>query len=402
MTVYQAGGVYTFIADYYNEPGLSGVLADPTGPVQVTITYGTTGYVVAGPFPYGGGSTPSPGAVYRTAAGVYAYQWAIPSSAAAGVYVANWQFTDGPENTLYFGEENITVAAGVFSGAPAGETGYWTGSLAYPAAGVSIPFGSVDANGIAWLLKGVDGWDGVPTVGQVLQRAGDHGGYAAQQYYGPRPLTLRVRAAAPTQALRDTARALMQQAVAVSDLVVFTYNEPVPKTAMVRRSGKLAEKAVTLTDVDFTVGLIAPDMRKYSMPLRSAVVNQGPPPAGIAPPLTPPFTLPAGAPPMSVSVANGGNFETRPTVVIQGPVTAPQVLNQVTGQTVSYTGLVLGPTDQLTVDFLNRRAALNGAYRPADITSSWWVMPPGTTGVQLLGTATAGASMTVLWRDAWI
>lgn len=402
MTVYQAGTPYTFIGNYFNEPGPSGVLVDPTGPVQVTITYGTTGSVVAGPYLYGGGSTPSPGAVYRTGVGVYAYQWTIPNSAASGVYVATWQFTDGPEQTTYFGEENITVAAAGVSIPTPSETGYWTGSLNYAAAGVNIPFGSVDSNGIAWLLNGVDGWDGVPTVGQVLQRAGDHGGYAAPQYYGPRPLTLRVRAAAPTQALRDTARALMQQAAPISDLATFTYNEPVPKTAMVRRSGKLGEKCLTLTDVDFTIGLIAPDPRKYGQQVFTLAASVNSQALGLAPPFTPPILLPAQPPPGSVTINNHGNFETRPQVTITGPISAPALYNQTTSQTISFSALTMSATDILVVDLLNRTAYLNGSFRPADPWSSWWVAAPGSSQVVLQGSTSTGAQMTATYQDAWM
>ncbi len=402
MTVYQAGGTYTFIGDYYNEPGAAGVLIDPTGAVQVTITYGSTGSVVAGPYLYGGGSSPSPGAVYRTGVGVYAYQWTIPNSAASGVYVATWQFTDGPEQTTYFGYEDITVVAAGTSIASPSETGYWGGSLSYPAAGVSIPFGSVDANGIAWMLQGVDGWDGVPTVGQVLQHGGDHGGYPTPQYYGPRPLTLRVRAAAPTQALRDTARALMQQAVAVSDLVSFVYNEPVAKTAQVRRSGKLTEKCLTLNDVDFTIGLIAPDPRKYGQQVYTLTASVNSQALGLAPPLRPPILLPAQPPPGSVTIINHGNFETRPQVTITGPISAPALYNQTTSQTISFSALTLGATDVLVVDLLNRTAYLNGSFRPADPWSSWWVAAPGNSQVVLQGSTSTGAQMTVTYQDAWM
>lgn len=59
----------------------------------------------------------------------------------------------------------------------------------------------MDGDGVAWLLLKVDGMDSAPTVGQVLQRAGDHGGHPAPQFYGPRVITLTVQASEPTQAL---------------------------------------------------------------------------------------------------------------------------------------------------------------------------------------------------------
>lgn len=400
MTVYQAGSLYTFTVDYLNEPG--GTLVDPTGSVQITITYGTTSTVVAGPFSYAGASSPSPTAVYRAGVGVYAYQWQIPVSAAAGVYVANWVITDGPHGTQYFGEETITVAANGFAPTVSGDIGFWTGSLAYAAAGVTIPLGSTDSNGITWLLAKVDGMDGAPVVGQIMQRAGDHGGYPTPQYYGPRIVTLTVQASAPTQALRDTARALMQQACPVSDLATLVYNESTPKTMQVRRSGRLIEAYPTLLDVIFTIGLVAPDPRKYGTTTYALTASANGQLLGITPPLTPPILPPAQPPPGSITLTNHGNFETRPLIVINGPISSPALYNQTTGQTISFSMLTLGANDQLTVDLLNRTAYLNGSFRPADLTSSWWVLSPGTSQVVLQGSAATGSQMTVTYQDAWM
>lgn len=402
MTVYQAGSPYTFTADYYNEPSAAGVLVDPSGPVQVTITYGTTGTTVAGPFTYNGASAPSSNAVYRVSPGVYAYQWTIPQSAAAGVYVANWLFTDGPEATQYFGEENITVSALGVTPSPSSDVGFWTGSLAYASAGVTIPLGSTDSNGITWLLLKADGLDGVPTVGQVIQRAGDHGGYPAPQFYGPRPITLTVQASAPTQALRDTARALMQQAVPVSDLATLVFNEAIPKTMQVRRSGRLIEAYPTLLDVIFTVGLVAPDPRKYGTQTYAPSAGANGQLLGITPPLTPPILPPAQPPPGSITLTNHGNFETRPLITITGPISSPALYNQTTGQTISFSTLTLGAADQLTVDLNARTAYLNNSFRPADLTSSWWVLSPGTNQIVLQGSAATGSQMTVTYQDAWM
>lgn len=287
--------------------------------------------------------------------------------------------------------------------APA-ETGYWTGGILYsPSWGslIDLELGAQDANGTNWVIISVQGMDGPPTSGGVVQRAGDHGAYAPPAYYAGRPITLTVQATAASQALRDVARAQMAVAVPVSDLATLRIDEPIPKQMAVRRSGALTETYPTLVDVVFTVGLIAPDMRKYSTLLQTVTVAQGSPAAGLAPPLTPPLLLPAGAPPMSASITNNGSFETRPTVTISGPISAPAVVNQTTGQQVSFSSLVLASTDSLIVDFLNQRATLNGAFRTADLSSSWWVLQPGSATVQATGTAGAGAQMTVAWRDAW-
>lgn len=288
--------------------------------------------------------------------------------------------------------------------APA-ETGYWTGGILYtPPWGslIDLELGAQDANGTNWVIISVQGMDGAPTSGGIVQRAGDHGAYAPPAYYAGRPITLTVQATATSQALRDVARAALAAAVPVSDLATLRIDEPAPKQLLVRRSGPLTETYPTLVDVVFTIGLIAPDPRKYSTLLQSITVAQGSPAAGLAPPLTPPLTLPAGAPPMSASITNNGSFETRPTITISGPISGPAVVNQTTGQVVSFTALVLASTDVLVVDLLNQKATLNGAFRTADLASSWWVLQPGSATVQVTGTAGAGAQMTVAWRDAWI
>lgn len=287
------------------------------------------------------------------------------------------------------------------------DLGYFTAGVTWtPALGAGpatdLELGAQDANGTWWLLKSWDGMDGVTTVGQTVQKAGDHGTFATPQFYGPRLLTLTVQATAPTQALRDVARAYVHQAFPVSDLATLRWDEPVPVQMAVRRSGKIAETYMTLADVVFSIPLVAPDPRKYSTTLHTATANQAAAAAGLAPPLTPPFTLPAGAPPMAVSCTNNGSFETRPLVTITGPITAPAVVNQTTGATVSFSGLTLTATDVLAVDFNGPQALLNGVSRNADVSSSWWVMPPGTTGIAVTGTTALGSTVTVAWRDAWI
>jgi len=290
------------------------------------------------------------------------------------------------------------------------DLGYFTAGISYtPAMGAGpatdLEFGVTDANGTWWLLKTWTGLDGAETAGQVVQRAGDHGAWPTPQFYAARAVTLTVQATARTQALRDVARAFLHQAIPVgsdSSLATLRWDEPTPVQLGVRRSGRIAETYMTLTDVVFSVPLIAPDPRKYGTVLRTASSTQAPTAAGLAPPLTPPLTLPAGAPPMLVSCTNLGSFETRPLVTITGPITTPSVVNVTTGQAITFTGMVLASTDVLTVDLLAKQAALNGVYRPADPSSSWWVLPPGTTTVQVTGTASTGAQMTVAWRDAWI
>jgi Phage tail protein len=386
----------------------TGLPADPAS-VELDITYGLpVGFApdVAGPYYYTGASGPVAGEVYRTGVGQYAFSYQVPWDAYGGVYVASWTCSYG--GSMWEGTEDFAVTGGTLpSSPPSGDTGYWTGSLSY--GGNTVSFGQVDDNGICWLWNGIDGWDGPDVSGGIIQRSGDHGGWASPQFYAPRTLTLRVTAIAPSQALRDLARALLSQVVPVSDLAVLNYDEPVPLQAQVRRSGKITEKPLTLTDVQFTVGLVAPDPRKYSQQVHSVTTAAAPTGlTGLVFPVVFPVTFPAMLPAGIVSVANAGNFETRPLITITGPVTSPSLTSLTTGQTVSWTGLVLNAGSALTVDFLNRVAYdQNGSYWPADLASSWWVMggqvPGGAvTEIQLGGAAGLGAQFIVQWQDSWV
>lgn len=412
-----AGQVITLYLKFYDEP--SGTLADPSS-VQLDITYGQqVGFTtdVAGPYTYSGASAPTGGAVWRTGVGQYACMWQIPTTAQTGVYVANWTCSYG--GTPFLGVENFSVSGTYTPPVTPGDTGYWTGGLIYSTAGLDIEFGTVDSNGIAWLWQKLEGWDGPDVQGAgVIARSGDHGAWASPQYFAARTMTLTVTASAATQKLRDTARALLQQAVPVSDLAMLRYDEPVPKYAWVRRSGKVTEAYPTLTDVTFTIGLVAPDPRKYAMAQRSITI--GLIPAGVGGSMVEPFAVPfslAPAPPPGTAVAtNGGNFSSPPAAVVSGPVAGPSLSNLTTGQTVSWPSLTLNTGDVMVVDFLNRQAFVNpttastitgvpsvgGTYWPADAGSSWWQIDAGDNELAYGGTAGTGSTAQFFWQDAYI
>ena len=125
--------------------------------------------------------------------------------------------------------------------------------------------------------------------GGVIPKSGDHGAWASPQYYAARTLTLTATASAQSQALRDVARAQLQQAVPVSDLATLRYDEPIPKVAYVRRSGQVTEAYPTACDVTFTIGLVAPDMRKYAATGKTVTIT--PMPSGGGGGMVVPFTV---------------------------------------------------------------------------------------------------------------
>ncbi len=412
MTTYTAGQTANLQLQFYNDD--TGVLTDPDG-VQADITYGTSTSTPGdsshdvpsgGPFVYSGASASTPGQVWRVTTGVYQLDWPIPTAIDSGVYVANWAITFSGD--LIPAQENFTVtgAYGLGSTAPAPQdAGLWQDSIVGPD-GATIRFGAVDATRVAWMRETITGTGGPDTSGSVVQRANDHGGYATPQFYAPRMITVTCRATAPTQALRDQARATLQRAVAVGgadgQMSTLFYDEPVPKQQSVRRSGQIQESYPNLAVVEFNILLVAPDPRRYATILQSATMQAPVTVNGVTPPLTPPITMPANGLAAVIAAVNNGNFETRPTAVIDGPVQNPSIILADTGQIVSFTGLTLNMGQQLIVDFDQRRATRLGALVAADIASSWWVLRPGASTVRLGGIVSSGAALTLQWRDAYI
>jgi hypothetical protein len=415
-TAAQPGENYYLAYEFYDYE--SGVLTDPASLV-LDITYGQEAPLVpdvAGPFTYSGVVAATPGTIWRTGVGQYAFWWQIPPTGVlSGVYVATWTATHGETGDTFTAFENFPLTGGATQLYPSGDTGYWTGSLSYQPwwapSPFTITFGAVDENGIAWTLEKVKGWDGAPSVGSVIQRSADHGGWPAAQFLGPRIVTLTLMASAPSQPLRDTARAVLNQAVAIgttpSDLTTFTYGEPVPKQAQCRLNGSasIGETYPTLCDVVFTIPLVCPDPRKYST---SQQTVQAILPAPIINPLALPFATPVyfpGAIPAqdsAVSVLNAGTFETRPQITVTGPIVSPAVVNGTYGQSISFSGLTMAATDVLTIDLDTRQSFLNAAFYPADPFSQWFVAQPGANQIYLGGVTTGGASLTCSWQSAWI
>jgi hypothetical protein len=133
-------------------------------------------------------------------------------------------------------------------------------------------------------------------------------------------------------------------------------------------------------------------------------------------PFTVPFALHSAPPPGTAIAVNGGSFISPPVIILTGPGSAPTVTNLTTGQTVSWSSLTLNTGDVFVVDFLNHQGLVNpttvstnpgfpgvgGTYWPADLTSSWWQLAPGSNTLQYGGNVGTGSTATAYWRDCYI
>ena len=325
-----AGQLVELLMDFWQ----GGSLADPAD-VQLDVTFGSglgTGTDAAGPFYYSDASSDTPGQVWRISTGQYAFTWQVPASAQIGAYVANWTCTyDGAE---FLGADNIWIQGmSPASRAVRGSRLLDRRPDLRRRAGHRVRGDRPQRDDVA--VAEDQGWDGAPVQGAgVIPRSGDHGAWASPQFYAARTLTLTCTASAQSQALRDVARAQLQQAVPISDLAVLRYDEPIPKVAYVRRSGAVTEAYPTLADVTFTVGLVAPDMRKYAATGKTVTISPVPSGGGggMVVPFAVPFALDAAVPPGSTIAVNAGNFGSPPVAVINGPVTGPSLANLTCGR----------------------------------------------------------------------
>jgi hypothetical protein len=262
-----------------------------------------------------------------------------------------------------------------------------------------------DTNGIAWIIEKLEGWDGPDVVGQVIQKAADHGAYPAAQFFGPRMMTLTLRASAPDQATRDLARSILGQVIPVNDLCAFNYNEPIPKVAYVRRSGKITEQYDNLCEVVFSILLVAPDPRKYSQTIYASGSASSSAASPITIPVTVPFTLNNGVVPGSIQFMDPGNFPSFPEMTIWGPLKGPAITLVQTGQTVTWWNqlVTLQTGDRMVIDFDAKQSFLNGVYVPADVSSSWFTINPGFNTVIVSSIAgAAGGQLVAAYQAAWI
>jgi hypothetical protein len=121
-----------------------------------------------------------------------------------------------------------------------------------------------------------------------------------------------------------------------------------------------------------------------------------------------PFSFGGASSGGTVSVTNGGEADSYPTIRVYGPITGASLRNATTGKRLVFTALVLGAGDYIEIDMRRERVLLNGdvaiSYsRYVDPTlSEFWPLVPGANVVSLSGSGfSATTKARVVWRDAY-
>lgn len=264
-----------------------------------------------------------------------------------------------------------------------------------------ITFGVVDEFGVEWILEDLRGWtDAASTTGSVEQRAGDHGGWIGQAFYGSRLLEIEGTLIAPDSGEAAYAVQRLMAAIPLASLEPLTvHSEVLPSMrVMVRQEGDPLTEQID-HHAEFSLSLLAPDPRRYA--LESTASSTGLPvtTGGLALPISPPFAIPATVTGGVLVVTNGGNMDTPPVLTVTGPCPPFSITHAATGRTIRYHDEVLaGQT--VTIDARARTATIDGAVRY--VTGAWFDYAPGVNGLAFNAvTYNAGAVLTSTHHDAW-
>jgi hypothetical protein len=278
-----------------------------------------------------------------------------------------------------------------------------------PGSGVVIPLNAVDGSYVDWRMQTLDGWDSADSEENAENKQGADGAFDANNYYGFRLVTVGGMFTAPTYEEREAAEYRLRRAVPIRGrLVQLRIDETTPKYVAGRRSGRVKITPLTAVQSKWELTLLCPDPLKYGLVAVAANLAVAPPATGLAPPWTPPITLPARDAGSEVAtVTNLGDYDTQPLVRIAGPGAGFQLANLTTGLTLLY-DIELGPTDFLLIDCHAGVALFNGTAprspAPGSAVTSRWVIQPGDNTLQLRGVVTnplIAATAFVQFNPAW-
>ncbi|MGH8964922.1 MAG: phage distal tail protein [Actinomycetes bacterium] len=264
-----------------------------------------------------------------------------------------------------------------------------------------LSMGLVDPSGTKVYLVELTGWDdGVPTTGESEQRVSDHGAWVAPAYLEPRVIgiTLHLVGGSFRQVSESLARVVA--AVPVSHLDTLTVDDHgVIRQAQVRQEGepvpvrKGAAAKVSLS-------LVAPDPRKYAPNLVTLETGLPSTAGGLRVPFRVPARIQATTTAGILSAVNDGTFETRPTLIVYGPVDPFRITHRGTGRVLRFHEPI--PAGRyLEIDTDKKTALLDGTATRR-LTGAWFAYAPGVNEVGFSAdTYNPGARLVSEHRNAW-
>lgn len=262
-----------------------------------------------------------------------------------------------------------------------------------------------DYVGMVQQITGLDSPDVRESADDLVQMDGGiHGDF----FYGRRPITLNGIILNPGSAdnrnRRMTKLMRASNAMRQDATLAWILEGGYEQFVSVRRQQPL--RIIGAWQKEFQLAVVAADPRIYGAELKTEqVAAVGGSIGGLSSPMTSPLTSNAGVA-GQMNVENRGNTGTAPLITIYGPCVNPVIVNFTTGEEIALV-YTLSANEFLVLDTLNRTVLLNNTasrYGAVDFArTSWFWIEPGLNDLRFSpSSASAGSSMVVQWRDAWL
>lgn len=262
-----------------------------------------------------------------------------------------------------------------------------------------ITFGQVDGFGVEWILSTFGGWtDSAPSTGGSQQRAADHGAWIDGAYYGARVLTMEGYAVAGSWDAAEAAGNRLLGAVPLSMLEPLVVGTSIPRQVLVRQEGQPLVEVVNHW-ARFSLSLLAPDPRRYSVAVTTVETGLPTTTGGLSLPLSLPLSIGATVASGVLTATNSGNMATRPTLTVYGPVGPFSITHRGTGQVLRFHESIPAGR-RLVLDTDRRRALLDGTAGRR-VTGSWFEYAPGDNEVAFAADYNEDARLVSEHRSAW-
>lgn len=248
-----------------------------------------------------------------------------------------------------------------------------------------------------------------------VPKARDHGSWPGQDFMNERIITLTLAVFAPQAPFATVLANIANAFQPIQDptqLLPLQFLDPgwaTPRQLLARPIA--GDFDIDTSGYAFNVlqnipiQLSCPDPRLYDTIVQTVgPVGLPSPTAGLTFPVT--FNVTFGSSTGgSMLLSNTGNFPTGPKFTIAGPMTNPTLLNEITGQFMTF-NLPLAAGDVLVVDMRTHTAILNGTasrYNKIATGSAWFSIAPGNTTVQVgsSDSAAVAGTFTAEVRNAW-
>jgi hypothetical protein len=274
-----------------------------------------------------------------------------------------------------------------------------------------------DDDGVTWVVTSEKGWSSGPPVRATSRDRPDRDGaydLTSLTTYGPRVIELAGTCiAADNTAMnraKDRFNAVLADVRAAQLLEV--EERHVTRHSLVRRNADTLISDHGPLAFDWSLTLFAPDPVRYAADTVTSSTTMSVPlgNGSFTPPLVPPLVLTDAGIGAALQVVNVGNYRSYPIVYVDGPVAAPQVENETTGQVIQLVGdLDLGV--RLTYDAAAGGVLVGGVggvgapapglLHPA--SSPDFYLAPGLNQINLTSPVyNPNALLTVIYRSGWI